>query len=149
MMNCWPNNEPSGPSHFFLNLKFFQNHSLNRIFLHHEREKAKWASSAHLLTGEYSTHLRRCFGMYKSSCFAFFFSASFDFLFRDTENSDEERSQRRCAWGGRSSKQSLIRCRPFAEEDNNHNTGLTEWGEERKNPELIRNRKIFQPQSNL
>lgn len=50
MINCWPNSEPYGPSHFFLNLKFFQNCSLNRTFLHHEEEKAKWASSAHLLT---------------------------------------------------------------------------------------------------
>lgn len=93
MTDCWLNNEPFVPSHHSCNPSFHQTYTLLTIF--HPLEKAKSKISKHhssflgtglLQLGKPGTLLRLfflyssittmclqcCFGMDKSSCFAFF-----------------------------------------------------------------------------
>lgn len=90
--DCWPNNEPFVPSHYSCNLSFHQNHTLLTSFLPREKATSKinkhhssFLGTGLLQPGKPRTlyrpfsyccitamSLQNCFGMDKSSCFAFF-----------------------------------------------------------------------------
>lgn len=92
MTDCWPNNEPFVPSHYSCNLSFHQNRTLFTIFLPQEKAKSKinkhrssFLGTGFLQLGKPGTlyrlfwyscitamSLQSCFGMDKSTCFAFF-----------------------------------------------------------------------------
>lgn len=103
MTDCWPNNEPFVPFYYSCYLSSQQSHTLLTIFLPWKKAKRKidkhhssFLGTGFLQLGKPRTlyrrfwyccitamSLRSCFGMDKSTHFAFFFSSSCDTFSRD------------------------------------------------------------------